>query len=99
MEYQIGNTKIDERGDSPVFEITLDRWKFQQMLDLGFSETSQNLNNFYFLHFIGGTKEKTKQKLLTSLFYLSSYFLFDIPFLDYSVNLFSLSLKNTTKNN
>ena len=33
--YQIGNTKIDKRGDSPVFEI--DKWNFQQMLDLGFS--------------------------------------------------------------
>ena len=40
--YQIGNTKIDKRGDSPVFE--LDMWNFQQMLDLVFSETSQTLS-------------------------------------------------------
>ena len=41
--YQIGNTKIHKRGDSPVFEI--DNWNFHQMLDLGFSDTS-NFSSF-----------------------------------------------------
>ena len=47
------------RGDSPIFE--LDRGNFQQVLDLGFSETSQSLSSFkqlLFFHFIGGTKGK-----------------------------------------
>ena len=49
------------RGDSPIFE--LDRWNFQQVLDLGFPETSQSLSSFKKLLFSSfhrpeGPKEK-----------------------------------------
>ena len=57
--YQIGHTKINLGGDSPVFEI--ESWNFQQMLDLRFSETSQNFSSFrqlFFHSFQGGTKGK-----------------------------------------
>ena len=81
--YQIGNTKIDiKRGDSPVFEI--DWWNFQQMLDLGFSETSQNLSSFkqlLFFSFHRGDHRKKNQKLMNPLSYLSPYFIFGILFL------------------
>ena len=40
----LGNEEQDFWGDSPIFE--LDRWNFQQMLDLGFPETSQSLSSF-----------------------------------------------------
>ena len=70
----IGNTKIDKRGDSPVFEIdTQDRWNFQQMLDLEFSETSQNLSSFRELLFSsfhkGDQRKKIKKTAETSQSY------------------------------
>ena len=67
----IGNTEIDKRGDSPVFEI--DRWNFQQMLDLEFSETSQNLSSFRELLFSsfhkGDQRKKIKKTAETSQSY------------------------------
>ena len=75
--------EICKRGDSPVFKI--DRWNCQQMLDFGFSETSQNLSSFKQLLFSsfhrGDQKEKINKKLVNPLFYLSLYFLFHIPFI------------------
>ena len=59
--YQIGNTKIDLGGDLPVFEI--ETWNFQQMLDLGFSETWQNFSSFR-QRFFHSFKEGTKGKML-----------------------------------
>ena len=75
----IGNTEIDKRGDSPVFEI--DRWNFQQMLDLGFSETSQNLSSFKQLIFSpfhrGDQRKKIKNWWIPSFMYLCiSYYTF-----------------------
>ena len=57
----------------------MDLWNFQQMGILTPQEIWAHLNNFCFLHFIGGPKEKN-QKLVNPLFYLSSYFLLGIPF-------------------
>jgi len=49
----------------------IDRWNFQHMLNLWFSEASQNLSsyNFYFHCFIGGTNMKnSKNNEFTFLF-------------------------------
>ena len=58
--YQIGNTKRDKRGVSPVFE--LDRWNFQQMLDFGFSETLQSLSSFKQLLFSSFHRDDQRKK-------------------------------------
>ena len=82
--YQLGNTKVCVWGDSPVFK--LDRWNFQQMLDLHVHETTQNLGSSKQLLFSsfhkGGPKEKKKknQKPVNPLKNLSLDFLIGIPF-------------------
>ena len=74
--YQIGNTKIEKRGDSPVFEI--DRWNFQEMLDLGFSETSQYLSSFKQLSFSLFHRGRDQRKKKTGESPLLSIFIFPI---------------------
>jgi hypothetical protein len=56
FERKIGNRKIDLGGDSPVFEVN--NRNFRQMLDLEFSETSQNFCSFRLL-FISGPPLET----------------------------------------
>ena len=63
-------------GHPTFFEI--DSWNFQQMLDLGFCETSQNFSSFrqlFFLSFQGGTKGKNSKTSFSnfSAFSLGNY--------------------------
>ena len=67
----IGNTEIDKRGNSPVFDI--DRWNFQQLLNLENSETSQNLRWYKQLLLSSFNRKKSKSGV-------SLYFLLHIPF-------------------
>ena len=78
----IGNTEIDKRGDSPVFDI--DRRNYKQMLDLGYSETSENLSSFIQPLFSSFHRKKGKKsKLVNPLFYVYlniSYYTFLLSF-------------------
>ena len=65
----LGNEEIDFWGDSPVFE--LDRWNFQQMLDLGFPETSQSLSSL---------KEPVNPLKNLSLHFLIGISFFKVPY-------------------
>ena len=108
--YQIGNTKIDLGGDSPVFEI--ESWNFQQMVDLGISETSQNFSFFFIVSKgRGGPKEKTlkNQCILLAIFqpfsfgnYEKKFCLKVLKFLEVSRNpkssIFSLIFKSFFQN-
>ena len=76
----LGNEEADFWGDSPIFE--LDRWNFQQTLDLGFPETSQSLSSFkqiLFSSFHRGDQGK-KSKTCESPQKSGSYILIGIPF-------------------
>ena len=68
---------LQKWGHPTVFEI--DCWNFQQMLDLGFSETSQNFSSFRQLFSKGGPKEKT-QKPTYSFGNCSEFFLWSSPY-------------------
>jgi hypothetical protein len=69
--------KIDKRGDSPVFE--LDRLNFQQMLDLGFPETSETLSSFKQLSFSSfHRRDQRKKNQKTCEFPPLSIFVFPI---------------------
>ena len=69
------------RGDSPILE--LDRWNFQQVLDLGFPETSQSLSSFKQLLFSsfhrGDQRNKIKKNWIPPKI-LALHFLIGIPF-------------------
>ena len=61
-EYQIGNTKIDKRGFTSLWV----RQIFCKCLIKDFLKLHKiwfHLNNFYFLHFIGGNKGKKSKNL------------------------------------
>ena len=49
------------RGDLPIFE--LDSWNFQQVLDLGFPETSQSLSSFKQLLFSSFHRGDQRKKI------------------------------------
>ena len=77
-----GNAEQDFWGDSPIFE--LERWNFQQMLDLGFPETLQSLSSFKQLLFSllhRGDQRKKNKKPVNPLKNLALHFLIGIPFL------------------
>ena len=89
------------RGDSPIFE--LDRWNFQQVLDLGFPETSQSLSSFKQLlrsSFHVGDQRKKNPKNCESLPKSGSSFPNRDPLLWPSHNIWTLiSIENYFINN
>ena len=60
----LGNTETDFLEDSPIIE--LDRWNFQQMLDLVFPEVWAHLNIFLFSSFHRGWPKEKIEKTFES---------------------------------